>query len=128
MSSKVSFSLQPQNVDKVLTNYRRITTPLPCPGTEDIVNSLARCESRSMHGQIPIVWDKASDFSVYDSAGNKWIDFTSTIFVANVGHSNAHVLAAIKSCIDSELISCYAYPNKLRAEYLNMLCNFVVAG
>ena len=44
-----------------------------------------------MHGQIPLAWHKASDFSVFDSVGNQWIDFTSTIFVANVGHSNKHV-------------------------------------
>ena len=33
-----------------------------------------------MHGQIPVVWDKAR-FQVYDKWGNKWLDFSSTIFV-----------------------------------------------
>ena len=42
------------------------------------------------------------DFSVYDSAGNKWIDFTSTILLPMLD-TQMHVLAAIKSCIDSEL-------------------------
>ena len=50
--------------------------------------------------------------------------FTSTIFVANVGHSNVRVLDAIRSCLDSELISCYAYPNQLRSDYLHLLCEF----
>ena len=35
-----------------------------------------------------------------------WIDFTSTI-LAKRRHSNLRVLAAIRSCLDSELISCY---------------------
>ena len=34
------------------------------------------------------------------------------------------VVAAIRSCLDSELISCYAYPNKLRSDYLRLLCEF----
>jgi 4-aminobutyrate aminotransferase/(S)-3-amino-2-methylpropionate transaminase len=38
-----------------------------------------------MHGQLPIVWSKAKNFNIYDIAGNKFIDFTSTIFVANTG-------------------------------------------
>ena len=124
MSSAFKFSTIPQKVEKVLTKHRRITTDLPCPGTEDLINALAKRESRSMHGQIPLAWHKASDFSVFDSAGNQWIDFTSTIFVANVGHSNKHVLDAIRSCIDREMISCYAYPNQLRAEYIKHLCDF----
>lgn len=49
-----------------------------------------------MHGQLPLVWDRAEDFSIFDCAGNQWIDFTSTIFVANVGHSNPRVISAIK--------------------------------
>ena len=124
MSSAFKFSTIPQRVEKVLTKYRRISTDLPCPGTEDLINALAKRESRSMHGQLPLAWHKASDFSVFDSAGNQWIDFTSTIFVANVGHSNKHVLDAIRSCIDREMISCYAYPNQLRAEYIKHLCDF----
>ena len=38
--------------------------------------------------QLPIVWKKAKNFNVYDIKNNKFIDFTSTIFVANIGHSN----------------------------------------
>ena len=41
-----------------------------------------------MHGQIPLIWDKAQNFQVHDKWGNKWLDFTSTIFVANSGHAN----------------------------------------
>ena len=66
-----------------------------------------------MHGQLPIAWDKAEDFSVYDIAGNCWIDFTSTIFVANVGHSNKQVSEALLKQSSYPLISCYAYANQL---------------
>ena len=77
-----------------------------------------------MHGQLPIVWDKAKNASVYDVAGNKWIDFTSGIFVTNVGHSNEKVSQAIKDTMLNDMYSCYAYANKVRAEYLEALIKF----
>ena len=86
--SAYNFSRQPKETPEVKTEYRIIKTPIPALGTEAILNELESYESRSMHGQLPIVWDRATDFSIYDRAGNKWIDFTSTIFVTNIGHSN----------------------------------------
>jgi 4-aminobutyrate aminotransferase-like enzyme len=77
-----------------------------------------------MHGQLPLVWDRAEDFSIFDAAGNRWIDFTSTIFVANVGHSNPRVTAAMKDALDRPLYGCYAYSNETRARYLEKLVAF----
>ena len=74
------FSRVPQIVDKVSTKNRIIKTEIPCPGSERILSILDNYESRSMHGQLPLVWDHAKDYNIYDSAGNKWIDFTSAIF------------------------------------------------
>lgn len=119
-----SFSRHPQTVPLVSTAHRKIATAIPAPGTPELLARLERCESRSMHGQLPIVWDRAEDFSVYDIAGNRWIDFTSTIFVANVGHSNAHVTAAMKGALDHPLYGCYAYANESRASYLEKLVAF----
>ena len=80
-----------------------------------------------MQGQLPLVWDRAEDFSIYDAAGNRWIDFTSTIFVANVGHSNPRVTAAMKETLDRPLYGCYAYANENRARYLEKLVAFAGA-
>ncbi|QWD28809.1 aminotransferase class III-fold pyridoxal phosphate-dependent enzyme [Polynucleobacter paneuropaeus] len=118
------FSRKPQKVTPVLTDFRRIQTAIPAPGTEQVLDRLDKFESRSMHGQLPLVWDKAEDFSVFDSAGNRWIDFTSTIFVANVGHSNPHVSKAISATLNKPIYSCYAYGNELRAQYLEKLIKF----
>ena len=102
------FSRSPVQVPTVSTKYRTIKTAIPAPGTEQILAELDQYESRSMHGQFPLIWDRAVDASVFDIAGNCWIDFTSTIFVANVGHSNARVTAAMKEMIDAPIYSCYA--------------------
>lgn len=119
-----AFSLQPKSVPSVLTEFRSIQTPIPAPGTQEVLNKLDMLESRSMHGQLPLVWDRAEDFSIYDIADNRWIDFTSTIFVANVGHSNPRVTSAIKAVLEYPLYSCYAYPNQIRSQYLEKLLSF----
>lgn len=118
------FSRKPQKVPPVLTDFRRIQTDIPAPGTEQVLDCLDKYESRSMHGQLPLVWDRAEDFSVFDTAGNQWIDFTSTIFVANVGHSNPHVSKAIGATLLKPIYSCYAYGNEMRAQYLEKLIKF----
>jgi 4-aminobutyrate aminotransferase-like enzyme len=118
------FSREPKTVALVETKYRKIATQIPAPGTKEIIARLEKTESRSMQGQFPIIWDKAEDFSVYDIAGNKWIDFTSTIFVANIGHGNKRVSAAIKEVLDKPLVSTYAYMSEVRAKYLEKLIEF----
>jgi len=118
------FSKNPQETYPIKTKYRSILTPIPAPGTEAVLGDLERYESRSMHGQLPIVWDRAIDFSVYDIAGNKWIDFTSTIFTANIGHANPRLVREIKRVLDQGLVHTYAYPHKIRAEYLKKLVAF----
>lgn len=118
------FSRSPQSVPLVQTAHRTIKTPIPAPGTEQILATLDGYESRSMHGQFPLIWERALDSSVFDIAGNRWIDFTSTIFVANVGHSNPRVTAAMQEMMQQPIYSCYAYPNRKRAEYLEKLIAF----
>ena len=78
-------------------------------------------ESRSMHGQMPIIWDRAEDFQVFDSWGNIWIDFTSTIFVANAGHGNKRIREALSNIINKPLLHTYTYASKERIDYLELL-------
>jgi len=119
-----AFSREPRNVPQIATAHRLIRTAVPTPGTREILERLDAVESRSMHGQLPLVWARAEDFSIFDAAGNRWIDFTSTIFVANVGHSNPHVNGAMKAALERPLASCYAYANETRARYLEELVKF----
>lgn len=119
-----SFSRDPVPTTPVQTAYRTIQTPIPAPGTRELLERLERVESRSMQGQLPIVWDKAEDFSVYDHAGNRWIDFTSTIFVTNVGHANAAILEAVKKGLERPLVHTYAYMSETRLAYLEALVSF----
>jgi 4-aminobutyrate aminotransferase / (S)-3-amino-2-methylpropionate transaminase / 5-aminovalerate transaminase len=103
------------------TEFRNICTPIPVPESLEIFRELEEFESRSMHGQMPIVWDRAEGFQVFDAWGNAWIDFTSTIFVTNAGHANQHVVAALKKQLDNPLLHTYTYVSKIRLEYLRTL-------
>ena len=117
-------SAAPKVVPLVNTKHRLINTVIPAIGTVNILADLEKYESRSMHGQLPIVWKKADDFYIFDIADNKWIDFTSSIFVANVGHSNSRVTTAIKQTLEDSLMSCYSYINNIRVKYLKKLIGY----
>ncbi len=119
--SGFKFNMEPKDVPKIDTKYRKIITKLPVPESIEIFQKLDRYESVSMHGQLPIVWDKAVGFQVYDKWGNVWIDFTSTIFVANAGHSNKKIIDSIRNLINKPLLNTYNYASEERAEYLKYL-------
>ncbi len=121
---KYKFLINPKSIKFIKTKFRNIRTSIPAPSTKKILNRLSLNESRSMQGQLPIVWKKAKNFSVYDLANNKFIDFTSTIFVANVGHSNKRIIKYLNKLLKIPLISTYAYPNEIRARYHDQLISF----
>ena len=123
--SNYIFNTVPLDVPKILTKNRTICTQLPNLTSLQTIEQIGRYESRSMQGQLPIMWESATDFSIFDGNGNKWIDFTSTIFVANVGHSNPRIIENIGRHLDNSLISTYAYANETRALYLKKLIDFI---
>ena len=112
----------------IKTKNISILTSIPAPGTKKLMKKLTKIESRSMHGQLPIAWSKAKNFNIYDIAGNKFIDFTSTIFVANVGHANDRVKKYINRALKDNFIHSYAYINKIRAKYIEKLIKFCGKG
>ena len=91
----------------------------------DAYDQLEKFESRSMHGQLPVYWKSAKNSIVKDHDGKKYIDFTSTIFVANIGHSNLFLKRRLKNAINSNLIHSYTYLNKYRVDYIKKLVQFV---
>ena len=115
------FSHRPKKVKKLKTRYRQINTLIPVPESIPLLKKMYALESRSMHGQLPIIWDRAEDFQVYDPYGNIWIDFTSTIFVSNAGHSNKRIIEALKRQLEKPLLHTYNYANLERIKYLDYL-------
>ena len=71
--------------------------------------------------EMPVKWDRAKDFNVFDDKGNKWIDMTSGIFVSNAGHSNEEVKDAIKKQLDKDLLFAYQYNTDIRYKFIDKL-------
>ncbi|HOB73697.1 MAG TPA: aspartate aminotransferase family protein [Phycisphaerae bacterium] len=104
------------------TKYRRITPPLPAPGSHAMLADSQKYEPRSMQGQPPIAWDRAEGFNVYDAAGNKWLDFSSGVLVANAGHSHPAIADAIVKQVKRGLLHNYCFPGELRITLARRLC------
>ena len=115
------FSHQPIKVEKIKTKYRTIKTAIPVPESIPMLEKMYEIEAQAMHGQLPMVWDRADDFQIYDQWGNVWLDFTSTIFVANAGHGNKRIVEALKRVLNKPLLHTYTYASSERIDYLEYL-------
>ncbi len=115
------YNLTPVEVPAVETKYRTIKTKLPVPESLEIFKKLSLSEPRSMMGQPPIIWDKAEGFIVEDRWGNRWIDWSAGVLIANSGHGRKEVRDALKEVIDKPLLSTYVFVHEKRAELTDML-------
>ena len=115
------FALEPVEVPRVETAYRRIVTPQPPPGTVELLERLRRHEPASMTSELPVTWERAFGFQVEDGFGNRWLDFTSGIFVANIGHGHPRVRAAIAAMTERPLLHNYMFPSEVRARLVERL-------
>ena len=106
---------------EIRTKHRKIVTPIPVPESIEIIKELERYEPRSMGGQLPVVWDRAEGYQVFDPYGNCWIDFTSCIMLANVGHAHEKICRAVNEQINRKLLHNYCFPSKIRARLVHLL-------
>jgi 4-aminobutyrate aminotransferase-like enzyme len=118
----------PQAVPPVATRYRRIQTPIPVPESLPIFAELAKYEPMSMQGQPPIMWDRAEGHQVYDRWGNMWLDWSSCVLVANVGHGRQEIRDALRAKLDKPLLGTYVFPHEDRATLCRMLAEVAPAG
>jgi len=122
-----NFNLTPKDVPKIHTKYRNIQTKLPVPESLEVINRSIKYEPSSMNHQVPCVWDKAIDYQVYDAYGNIWIDFSSSIFINNVGHGNPEIIDAIDKMIKKPLLSSYSYNTEIRSLLAEKLINMTAS-
>lgn len=115
------YDLIPVDVEPVDTKYRTIKTQLPVPESLPLFEQLAQSETPAMWGQPPVVWDSAEGITVQDKWGNRWIDWTSCVVVANAGHGRKEIKDAIKAVTDQGLLSTFCFVHEGRAKLLKML-------
>ena len=105
----------------IKTKYRIIKTTIPVPQSRYLLNKSAKYEPRSLAGQSNIIWNKAKDFQVYDKYGNKWLDWSSGVLVANAGHSNDEIKNSIINTVNRDLLFNYCFPSEPRIELAEKL-------
>ena len=115
------YDLTPVAVPPVQTRYRTIRTQLPVPESLPLFEELARSEPRSMRGQPPIVWHAAENATVSDPWGNRWIDWSSGVLIANAGHGHPEVREALRRMVDQNLLATYVFVHRGRAELTRLL-------
>jgi 4-aminobutyrate aminotransferase-like enzyme len=115
------YNLNPVDVPKISTRYRKIKTKLPVPESLYIFKSLSESEPVSMMGQPPVVWDKAEGFQISDKWGNKWIDWSSGVLITNAGHGRKEIIKALRNLLDHKLLATYVFVHEKRAELTKML-------
>ncbi|MBL79168.1 MAG: aspartate aminotransferase family protein [Nitrosomonadaceae bacterium] len=125
MSNKFRFASNPIEVPKINTKHRRIVTKIPVPQSLPILEAISKYESSNVKDFPPIIWSRAKDYTIEDDWGNRWIDMTSAIFVANAGHGNVIVQNRIRDVLDKPLMHSYCYPTLERVKYLEKLARFV---
>ena len=117
------FSTTPRAVPRVETRFRRIVTPLPHPDSLETLEKLRQFEPQSMRGQPPLVWERAEDIFVYDKYGNRWLDWSSGVLVANAGHGAREIREAIIDQTHSGLLHNYVFPSEERAALVEYLAS-----
>ena len=116
-----TFNLTPRRVREIDTDFRKIHTEIPVPESLPLLEKIRSYESNNALEQLPVVWDRAEDFQIFDPWGNCWIDFTSSIFVTNSGHGNHYVIEHIQKILTKPLLHSYYYPTQIRADFLDAL-------
>jgi 4-aminobutyrate aminotransferase len=97
-----------------------IITDIPGPKSREYLELSRRYEPRSMSEQVPVVWDHAEGAVVTDVDGNVFIDFTSGVLVANVGHCYPEHVAEVRAQA-GELMNSYDFVTPWRAKLAQKL-------
>ena len=90
-----------------------VTTPLPGPRSKELIARWHKVEADTTGFQAPVVWDRGSGVAVTDVDGNRYIDWTSGVLVANIGHCHPKLVAAIQQAV-AKLINNYECPSAAR--------------
>ena len=116
-----TYSLKPVKVPPVHTKYRTIKTRLPVPQSIPIFKTLQKTEPQSMMGQPPVVWHKADDFTVCDKWGNRWLDWSSCVLIANIGHGRKEIRDVLIKKVKQGLLATYVFVHEDRAKLTRAL-------
>ncbi|GAC1540206.1 MAG: hypothetical protein NVS2B17_16270 [Candidatus Velthaea sp.] len=82
-----------------MSEFELLRTEIPGPRSRELRALIERYEARGVTyigDEYPVFWESAHGSLVTDVDGNRYIDLTSAFGVANTGHANERVGAAIR--------------------------------
>ena len=123
-----SFRWPSEMPQRLETEHRRIQTALPAPTARERLDRAADSLPEVSCYQVPVIWDRAEGYQVYDNAGNCWIDFSSTAVMANTGHGHPRVREAIVRHASEGLLAQFSFHSDLRTEVAQDLLALAPAG
>jgi len=83
------------------------------PKTQELLEASRKYEPDCMNWQAPVVWDHAAGAEIWDVDGKHYIDWTSGVLVANVGHAHP-LLAQALAGQASRLLNTFDFPTPER--------------
>ena len=122
------FPLESIEVTPVKSKYRKISGMIPNEETIKKIKKLRGYEAQSMRGQPPVIWDRADGIAVYDAYGNKWLDFSSGVLIANSGHGHKKIVKAIVEQASKSLLTTYCFPNEPRIKLVEKIISLAPKG
>lgn len=72
---------------------------MPGPRSRALARQLRQVESRNVtyvSAGWPVFWQRAAGANIWDVDGNRYLDLSAAFGVANIGHTNSRVTAAIR--------------------------------
>jgi acetylornithine/succinyldiaminopimelate/putrescine aminotransferase len=102
-----------------------LRTSIPGPKSRALARQLRCYESRNItfvSDHWPIFWERAAGANVWDVDDSRYLDLTAAFGVANVGHTNPRVVAAIRKQA-GELLHAMGdvHPNELKLKLAHEL-------
>jgi len=90
-----------------------VKTLIPGPRSKELIERWIKVEADSTGYQAPLVWSRGRGCVVTDVDGNTYLDWTSGVLVANVGHCHPHLVKAIQQSTE-KLLNNYECPSEYR--------------
>lgn len=115
------FPTVPSAVPPVHTAFRRIQGEFPVAASIPLLDRLRAVEPIAMRAQPPVVWHRAEGFQVEDAWGNRWLDWSSGVLIANAGHGRREIADAIAAEAQRPLLASYCFPTEIRARLLDRM-------
>lgn len=96
-----------------MSRITHVKDVLPGPESRRLMEIGQRYEAQVQGYQAPVVWKEGRGAVVTDVDGNRYIDWTSGVLVANVGHCHPDLVRATQEAA-GQLLNSYEFPTEPR--------------